>query len=88
LSVCSERFALCLKERHCSQNQGSLKSEERKSDFKERCAQLCLFQIFLYSPKLGVLLFEIAQSLFALERTLILGAMALLKTKSKAQRAC
>ena len=39
-SVCSERFALCLKERHCSQNQGSLKSEDRKSDFKERCAQL------------------------------------------------
>ena len=32
LSVCSERFALCLKERHRSQNQGSLKSGERKSD--------------------------------------------------------
>ena len=29
-----------LKERHRSQNEGSLKSEERKSDFKERCAQL------------------------------------------------
>jgi len=28
LPVGSERFALCLKERHCSQNQGSLKSEE------------------------------------------------------------
>ena len=41
LSVRSELFALCLKERHRSQNQGSLKSEERKSDFKERCAQLC-----------------------------------------------
>ena len=41
LSVRSERFALCLKERHRSQNEGSLKSEERKSDFKERCAQLC-----------------------------------------------
>ena len=45
LSVRSESFALCLKERHRSQNQGSLKSEERKSeerksDFKERCAQL------------------------------------------------
>ena len=40
LSVRSERFALCLKERHRSQNQDSLKSEERKSDFKERCAQL------------------------------------------------
>ena len=41
LSVRSERSALCLKERHRSQNEGSLKSEERKSDFKERCAQLC-----------------------------------------------
>ena len=40
LSVRSERFALCLKERHRSQNEGSLKSKERKSDFKERCAQL------------------------------------------------
>ena len=41
LSVRSECFALSLKERHRSQIQGSLKSEERKSDFKERCAQLC-----------------------------------------------
>jgi len=40
LSVRSLRFALFVKERHCSQNQGSLKSEERLSDFKERCAQL------------------------------------------------
>jgi len=34
LSVRSERFALCLKERHRSQNQGSLKSERAisKSD--------------------------------------------------------
>jgi len=47
LSVRSERFALCLKERHRSQNQGSLKSEERKSDFKERCAQLCNIRSFL-----------------------------------------
>ena len=39
-SVCSERSALCLTERRRSQNEGSLKSEERKSDFKERCAQL------------------------------------------------
>ena len=35
--------------------------------------------------ELGTSLFEIAQSLFALERTFILGAMALLETKSKAQ---
>ena len=36
-------------------------------------------------PELGISLFEIAQSLFALERTFILGAMALLETKSGAQ---
>ena len=42
LSVRSLRFALSLKECHRSQNQGSLKSEERLSDFKERCAQLCI----------------------------------------------
>ena len=41
LSVRSERSALCLKERHRSQNEGLLKSEEQLSDFKERCAQLC-----------------------------------------------
>ena len=46
LLVCSLRFALCLKERHRSQNEGSLKSEERLSDFKERCAQLCLEYIW------------------------------------------
>ena len=40
-----------------------------------------------YIPELGALLFEIAQSLFALERTLILGAMALSKNKSKERRA-
>ena len=40
LSVRSLRFALFVKERHRSRNQGSLKSEERLSDFKERCAQL------------------------------------------------
>ena len=45
LSVCSLRFALCLKEHHRSQNQGLLKSEDRLSDFKERCAQLCLIHI-------------------------------------------
>ena len=42
LSVCSLRFAFCLKERHRSQNEGSLKREERLRDFKERCAQLWL----------------------------------------------
>jgi len=47
LSVRSVRSALCLKERHRSQNEGSLKSEERLSDFKERCAQL--WQIYLYT---------------------------------------
>jgi len=34
--------------------------------------------------ELGTSLFEIALSLFALERTLILGSMALLETKSEA----
>jgi len=38
-------------------------------------------------PELGTSLFEIAQSLFALERTLILGAMALNKKKSEERRA-
>jgi len=40
LSVCSSLFALFLIERQRSQNNGSLKSKERLSDFKERCAQL------------------------------------------------
>ena len=53
LSVRSERFALCLKERHRSQNQGSLKSEERKRDFKERCAQL-------WSEPLRIWIFSVA----------------------------
>ena len=39
----------------------------------------------LYLTELGTLLFEIAQLLFALEQTLILGVLALLKTKSQAQ---
>ena len=43
LSVCSLRFALFVKERHRSQNEGLLKSEERLSDFKEGFAQLCIF---------------------------------------------
>ena len=38
----------------------------------------------LCSAELGTPLFEIALTLFALERTLILGAMALLETKSEA----
>ena len=40
LSVRSLHFALFVKEHHRSQNHGLLKSEERLSDFKERCAQL------------------------------------------------
>ena len=40
LSVCLSLVALFLIERHRSQNDGSLKSEERLSDFKLRCAQL------------------------------------------------
>ena len=53
LSVRSERSALCLKERHRSQNEGSLKSEERLSDFKERYAQLWQIPIFLQVVFLG-----------------------------------
>ena len=42
LDFVSSLVALILIERHCSQNKGSFKkSEERLSDFKERCAQLC-----------------------------------------------
>ena len=41
LSVPLSLFALFLIERHCSQNHGSLKSEEQLSDFIEQCAQLC-----------------------------------------------
>ena len=40
-SVHSSLFALFLIECHHFQNQGLLKSKERLSDFKERCAQLC-----------------------------------------------
>ena len=47
LSVRSERSALCLKERHRSQNEGSLKSEERLSDFKEQYAQLWIFYLII-----------------------------------------
>ena len=38
--------------------------------------------IILFNSELGTSLFEIAHSLFALEQTLILGAMALNKKKS------
>ena len=47
-----------------------------------------MYYMYVYKiSELGTSLFEIAQSLFALERTLILGAMALLETKSEVQRA-
>ena len=42
------------------------------------------FNLIVLDPELGTSLFEIALLLFALERTLILGAMALLETKSEA----
>jgi len=41
----------------------------------------------IYTPELNASLFEIARSLFALERTFILGAMALNKNKSEERRA-
>ena len=47
--------------------------------------KLTFFGIPIYiTSELGISLFEITQSLFALERTFILGAMALLETKSGA----
>jgi len=49
LSVRLERFALCLKERHRSQNQGSLKSEKWKSVFKEWCGQLYTHNFIRFS---------------------------------------
>ena len=48
-----------------------------------RCWPRALLE--LCTSELGTLLFEIAKSLFALERTLILGVMALLNKKSEAQ---
>ena len=42
----SSLLALFLKSLLCSRNQGSLKSKERLSDFKERCAQLCYFLVY------------------------------------------
>ena len=48
LDFVSLLVALLLIERHGSQNQGSLKSEERLSDFKERCAQLCMTEVREY----------------------------------------
>jgi len=49
LSVRSLLFALFLIEHHCFQNQGSLKSEERLSDFKEQCAALCIIYLLYKS---------------------------------------
>ena len=48
LDYVSLLVALFLIEHHRSQNEGLLKSEERLSDFKERCAQLC-FYVYAYS---------------------------------------
>ena len=48
LSVRSERSALCLKERNRSQNEGSLKSEERLSDFKSDMPSSALQTQFWY----------------------------------------
>ena len=51
--------------------------------------KICFIYIILqwYFPELGTSLFEIAQSFFALERTLILGAMALNTKKSEERQA-
>ena len=49
----------------------------QRSGSMKRCTDVQL-------TELGISLFEIAQSLFALERTFILGAMVLLEAKSGA----
>ena len=46
LGFVSSLVALILIECHRSQNKGLVKREERLSDFKERCAQLCNFGLF------------------------------------------
>ena len=84
LPVCSLRFALCLKERHTSQHQCSLKRKKRLNNFKEQYPQLGTIDKNKQKAELGTLLFEITLSLFAHEWTLTLGAMALLETKSEA----
>ena len=38
---------------YCSQNKGFLKREERLSDFKERCAQLCCKYKYVYSLRIN-----------------------------------
>ena len=48
LALRSSLFALFLKSLIRSQNQGLLKSEERLSDFKERCTQLCKCPVQLW----------------------------------------
>ena len=58
LSVRSERSALRLKERHRSQNEGSLKSEERLSNFKERYAQHWIY-VYLYNKRESKHLFRL-----------------------------
>ena len=47
LDYVNSLVALCLTERHRSQNEGSLKSEERLSDFEERCTQLCKIETLM-----------------------------------------
>ena len=50
----------------------------------DRVPTINTYSIIIDPSELGISLFEIAQSLFALERTFILGAMALLEVKSGA----
>ena len=62
------------------------------SILKRRLPEFCLkvdqtSSLQYVEPELGASLFEIAQSHFALERTLILGVMALNKNKSEEWRA-
>ena len=55
--------------------------------YKANCILYTVQYMQFRKAELGTSLFEIAQSLFALEQTFILGAMALNKKKSEEQRA-
>jgi len=62
----------------------SIRSGTKNTSFESYDIQIKIKKI-LPIAELSISLFEITQSLFALERTFILGAMALLETKSGVQ---
>ena len=73
---------------HGSATVAAMGQHKEKCEFgKTELAFLAHCKDHIEETELGASLFEIAQSLFALERTFILGAMALNKIKSEEQRA-